>query len=99
MSIYNVTSAYAATPLNDYYLDTMTNRPIPKEEDDIVFTINETYSNRPDLLAYDLYGYADLWWVFAQRNPNTLVNPLLDFKSGIIIYVPKLGTLRNVLGF
>jgi hypothetical protein len=99
MPKYSATSAYATTPLNDYYLDVMTNRPIPRESDDIVFTINATYSNRPDLLAYDLYEHADLWWVFAQRNPNVLVNPLNDFKTGTVIFLPKISTLRSVLGF
>ena len=99
MPEYRKTSVYSETQLHNTYLDLLVNRPIPAESDDTVFTINETYSNRPDLLAYDLYGYADLWWVFAQRNPNTLVNPLLDFKTGTLIYLPKLSNLRDTLGF
>jgi hypothetical protein len=99
MATYRSTSAYSDTPLNGFYLDTMVNRPIPKFADDVIFTINQTYEYRPDLLAYDLYNDADLWWVFAQRNPNVLINPLLDFKVGVTIFVPKLTTLRSVLGF
>jgi len=99
MPVYNATSAYSNTPLNEYYLDTMVNRPIPKNGDDIIFTINETYNYRPDMLAYDLYSHSELWWVFAQRNPDVLINPLLDFKTGINIYLPQLSVLKNVLGF
>ena len=99
MPEYRKTSVYSETPLHNIYLDLLVNRPVPVESDDTVFTINETYSNRPDLLAYDLYGHADLWWVFAQRNPNTLVNPLLDFNTGTLIYLPKLSNLRDALGF
>ena len=99
MSTYRATSAHQNTQITDYYLDVMTNRPIPRSATDVAFTINETYSNRPDLLAYDLYEHADLWWVFAQRNPNVLVNPLLDFKTGTVIFLPNLSTLRDVLGF
>lgn len=99
MAVYRSTSSYSDTPLSDYYLDVMVNRPIPKLADDVTFTINETYQYRPDLLAYDLYNDADLWWVFAQRNPNVLINPLLDFKVGTTIFIPKLTTLRSVLGF
>lgn len=99
MAEYRATSAHYGTPVEDYYLDTRVDRQIPRSQDDVAFTINETYNNRPDLLAYDLYGYADLWWVFAQRNPNVLVNPLNDFKTGKVIFLPKLETLRNVLGF
>jgi hypothetical protein len=76
----------------------MTNRPIPRQVDDILFKINTTYNLRPDLLAYDLYGAAGLWWVFAQRNPNTLPDPLGDFREGVQIYVPKIDTLKAALG-
>jgi hypothetical protein len=98
MATYAPTSAYFSTPKNDIYLDFMTNRPIPRQSDDILFRINTTYNLRPDLLAYDLYGDASLWWVFAQRNPNTLVDPLGDFAEGTQIYLPKIDTIRAALG-
>jgi hypothetical protein len=77
----------------------MINRPIPKQTDDQLFTINQTYQYRPDLLAFDLYDNSGLWWVFYQRNPNTLTKPPLDFVADTLIYLPKITTLRNVLGF
>jgi hypothetical protein len=98
MAVYVPSSAYYATPKNDVYLGFMVNRPIPKQSDDILFRINTTYNLRPDLLAYDLYGDAGLWWVFAQRNPNTLADPLGDFRDGVQIYVPKIDTVRAALG-
>jgi hypothetical protein len=76
----------------------MVNRPIPKLVDDQYFTINATYQYRPDLLAHDLYDNSGLWWVFYQRNPNTLTAPPLDFKSGTQIYLPKITTLKSALG-
>jgi hypothetical protein len=36
--------------------------------------------------------------VFAQRNANVLVDPLLDFTAGTRIYIPKLDTLKQDLG-
>jgi len=96
---YQSTSPYFLTPVNGEYLGPMVNRSIPKYADDTRFTINEIYNLRPDLLAYDLYGTPNLWWVFAQRNPNTLTDPLLDFTNGTQIYVPKRSTLKSVLGF
>jgi hypothetical protein len=77
----------------------MVNRPIPRESDDIYFRINQTYQYRPDLLAFDLYQQSELWWVFYQRNPNTLVAPPWDFEAGKSIYLPKITTLRSTLGF
>jgi hypothetical protein len=99
MATYESTSPYFTTDYSQFFLDVMNNRPIPKENDDRLFKINVTYQYRPDLLAFDLYDTANLWWVFYQRNPNTLTAPPLDFKSGTTIYLPKITTLRSVLGF
>lgn len=99
MAQYDSTSPYYITPYSQFYLDTMVNRPIPKESDDVPFVINATYQYRPDLLSYDLYNTGALWWVFYQRNPNTLTRPPLDFVVGQQIFLPKLSTLKSVLGF
>jgi alpha-L-fucosidase len=99
MATYDATSPYFNTGYTQFFLDVMVNRPIPKENDDLQFTVNTTYQYRPDLLAFDLYGNATLWWVFYQRNPNTLTAPPLDFKQGIQIYLPKITTLKSALGF
>jgi len=98
MATYDATSPYYLTGYSQFFLDTMTNRPIPALADDILFNINLTYQYRPDLLAYDLYGNSRLWWVFYQRNPNTLTRPPLDFASGVQIYLPNISTLQTVLG-
>ena len=99
MATYNATSPYYTTGYSQFFLDVMVNRPIPSQSDDLPFTINQTYQYRPDLLAFDLYDNGGLWWVFYQRNPNTLTKPPLDFVIDTFIYVPKMSTLRTVLGF
>jgi hypothetical protein len=99
MANYASTSPYYTTGYTQFYLDVMTNRPIPRESDDLEFVITTTYQYRPDLLAYDLYQDAGLWWVFYQRNPNALTAPPLDFKAGVRIYLPKITTLKSTLGF
>jgi alpha-L-fucosidase len=99
MAQYDATSPYFTTGYTQFYLDVMVNRPIPKQTDDLQFTINQTYQYRPDLLSYDLYDTPTLWWVFYQRNPNTLQTPPVDFTVGTTIYLPKISTLRTVLGF
>jgi len=97
---YASTSPYFTTPVEEStYLGPMNNRPIPKYADDQQLTITQTYQNRPDLLAQDLYDDAGLWWVFAQRNPNTLVDPIYDFTAGTKIFIPKQTTLKSALGF
>ena len=95
---YDPTSPYYNTGYSQFFLDVMINRPIPAESDDQIFKINTTYQYRPDLLAYDLYGDADLWWVFTARNPNVLRDPVFDFLPGVEIYVPNKNTLTQDLG-
>jgi hypothetical protein len=99
MANYDATSPYFDTGYSQYYLDVMVNRPFPQESDDLSFTINLTYQYRPDLLAYDLYDDARLWWVFYQRNPNTLTKPPVDFVANTVILLPKITTLKSALGF
>lgn len=92
-SPYYGTSVYKST-----FLDVMVNRPIPMDPSDNLWTVNQTYQYRPDLLAFDLYNDARLWWVFAQRNPNRLKDPVFDFVTGLNIYIPKLPAIQKALG-
>ena len=96
---YESTSPYFLTGYDQFYLDVMVNRPIPKEADDQLWVVTQTYQYRPDALAYDLYQSAGLWWVFYQRNPNTLTAPPWDFVAGLRIYLPKQATLKSALGY
>lgn len=99
-NLYPPTSPYSNTSIFDQkFLDVMINVPIPMNPSDVYYTILPVYEYRPDLFAYDMYNDSRLWWVFAQRNPNRLKDPLFDFRTGVGIYVPKLETLRQVLGF
>ena len=96
---YPSTSPYKNTgTVNGQYLDVMRNRPITASSSDTYWMINATYNHRPDLLANDLYGDSRLWWVFAQRNPNTLKDPLFDFVNGTYIYLPSKDSVVNSLG-
>ena len=97
---YPATSPYYQTSVFDgKFLDFMTNRVVPAQPSDVLYTIHLVYQYRPDLLAFDLYSDSRLWWVFAARNPNRLgPDPYFDFKAGIEIYIPKLDTLKQALG-
>ena len=99
MANYDSTSPYYNTGYTQFYLSPMVNRPIPKLPDDRQMIINQTYQYRPDMLAFDLYETPSLWWVFYQRNPNTLTKPPLDFVVDTQILLPKITTLKSVLGF
>ena len=98
MNKYKNSSPYFKTEFVNGYLDVMTYRDIPLEADDIIFEVTATYEHRPDLLAYDLYRDANLWWVFSMRNKSILKDPVFDLNPGIKIYLPKLSTLKKTLG-
>jgi len=99
MAKYSSSSPWHKTKIkNSQYLDFLSIRPVPKQSDDILYTIEVQYTHRPDLLAYDLYGNKDLWWVFAQRNMDVIKDPIYDFEEGVEIYLPKGPQLRKLLG-
>jgi len=98
MATYTNSSPWAATPQNNLYLETLRIRPIPAEDDDFKYVIENQYRHRPDLLAYDVYGNAKLWWVFVQRNMDVLKDPIYDFLPGKTIYLPKQSNLEQYLG-
>jgi hypothetical protein len=98
MATYNKSSPYANTRENNLYLELLEIRPVPAENDDYQYTIENQYKHRPDLLAYDLYGNAALWWVFTQRNMDVIKDPIFDFEPGITIRCPKKSNLQKYLG-
>ena len=95
---YSKSSPYQTTSYYGNFLDVLEYRSISARGDDTLYTIDKVYQNRPDLLAYDLYGDAALWWVFVVRNPNVLRDPIFDFVPGVTIYVPKKATIQHDLG-
>jgi hypothetical protein len=98
MAKYDFLSPWANTTQNENYLELLTIRPVPAEQDDFRYVIENQYKNRPDLLAYDLYGSPKLWWVLVQRNMNVLKDPIYDFTPGTVIFLPKKSNLEKFLG-
>jgi hypothetical protein len=97
-AVYKDVSPWKMTPVNNNYLDYFKIRPIIVEQDDILYSIEPQYTYRPDLLAYDLYDEAKLWWVFTQRNLDVLSDPIFDFLPGVRIYLPKIQNIKTSLG-
>ena len=98
MAKYAKTSPWSDTRQNNFYLDLLEIRPVPAEADDFRYVIENQYRHRPDLLAYDVYSNAKLWWVFVQRNMSVIKDPIYDFEPGVVIYLPKKTNLSKFLG-
>ena len=90
MASYRQDSVYRNTStINNQYLDVLDVSSIDvKNTTTTSVTLDAKYDEKPDLLAYDLYGNAKLWWVFALFNQDKLKDPIIDFKEGVIILVP-----------
>lgn len=95
---YSKSSPYASSEIYGFFLDVANIPTIPIDPSDVQYQIDAIYNNRPDLLAFDLYGNSSLWWVFSVRNPNVLQDPVFDFVPGVIIFVPKKQNVTTALG-
>jgi hypothetical protein len=89
---------YNTEIINDRYLGILNIRSIPASDDDPLYVVQEQYTHRPDLLAFDMYGDFRLWWVFAQRNMDIIKDPVYDLEAGIEIYLPIAGNIKRYLG-
>lgn len=98
MAEYSNTSPYFSTDQGVESLGVLTKRLFAFEADDIEYEIDSWYEHRPDLLAFDLYGSAKLWWVFMHRNMDIITDPIWSFKAGQTIRIPKKNVLENYLG-
>jgi hypothetical protein len=95
-TIYSRSSPYYNTSVVNGHLDIIDFRDIPSATDDVLYIIPQTYSLRPDLLAYDIYGDQNLWWVFSVRNKNVIQDPVYDLVAGQRIYLPSISNLTNL---
>lgn len=98
MTTYSTSSPYYGTGTWGPFLDVWHGKTIPSDVTDALYQIDPPYNLRPDLLAHDMYGDSNLWWVFAVRNPNVLRDPLFNFIAPTIIYVPSKAVIQKALG-
>ena len=78
------------------YLGYWNGQYIRPQSTESLYEIPNGFKHRPDLLSYELYQNSQLWWVFALRNPNQLLDPVWDFIPGLTIYVPSKDSLIRI---
>lgn len=91
------TSQYINTPVKDFYLDIWDPIDIPESTSDEKIMIETKHHKRPDLLSFEVYGTPRLWWIFAVRNIDILIDPIEDFVAGTIIFVPSESSIEGLL--
>lgn len=61
------------------------------------FLINHLkYTNRPDSIAYEVYGNAKYWWIIAMY--NDIKDPFFEFHMGRSLIIPELIAVKKLLG-
>ena len=82
-----------ARVFDELFLDIKYPRHITPSTRDVEREVEPKYAERPDVLAYDIYGNSRFWWVFAARNPDLLKDPIRDLTAGKVIFLPSEDTV------
>lgn len=90
-------SFYKKTTDDGFYLGYYNPISFIPDSTDYYYIIPTKYDLKPGLLAYDLYGDAQLLWIFSVYNRDTIIDPLFDFRAGKIIKIPTRQRLNSLL--
>lgn len=91
-------SPYFETPIGSRFIGHYVHREIPSDDTDYDLTVGVKYNERPGLLAYDLFGTRDLFWVFIAMNRDRMTDPIFSLQSGMVITVPTRERLLALIG-
>lgn len=78
---------YQSTEVLDHMkakYNSMFNRALPYTD----FMVDESVAGRLDLIAWQVYGKVDMWWVIGYY--NGIVNPLFELVPGKTLKIPRL---------
>lgn len=93
---YKVQSPYRDTPIIGNFMGYYIHRGIDPQPGDILVTMdNPEFVERPDLLAVEIYGDADLWWVIPVR--NGFEDLMHELQLGVELHIPTPDYVRSVL--
>ena len=88
-------SPFGVTDIIGRYMTYYIHRRIPPNALDVIVTLDDRYDKRPDLLAADVYGDPDLFWVVGLR--NGLEDPVFGLRKGVRYTIPHPSFVRNII--
>ena len=97
MTHFDNKSFYKKTQDDGFFLGYYEPISIKPDSSDYYVEIPTKYDLKPGLMAYDLYGNAQLLWVFSVMNRDTINDPLFDFRAGKIIRIPTKSRLNSLI--
>lgn len=91
-------SPYSETPIGVRFIGNFVPREIPSDDTDYQLFVGNKYHERPGVLANDLFGTRDLWWIFITMNRDLITDPIFGLQAGMTITVPTRDRLLELLG-
>lgn len=95
---YHKYSPFKNAEQGTWYLGYNIPKHMKPSSDDDIYTIEGKYNEQPWRLAKALYGDERLYYIFAILNPDLLVDPVYDFKTGITIRIPSVSRVKKYVG-
>ena len=93
---YDQVSPYGLTPIIGRFMAYYVHRTVPPNNLDVVVRLtDQRYNNRPDILANDVYGDPDLFWIVPVR--NGLQDPVFDLKVNELYTIPHPSFVRTIV--
>lgn len=80
---------------NREFLILRKNLTIPESGEDIFLTVEGRHVKRPDLIASDVYGRSELFWVI--MDVNQIRQPMLDLQVGQVLRIPPLELVLDAI--
>lgn len=89
-SLFNRYSRYVgggATETANGRLEWWERGTLPRSDSDTVYTVENFYDGRLDMIAAVFYNEPRYWWVLAQY--NNILDPVVECTAGRIILIPS----------
>lgn len=93
---YSKRSPYALTPTYGSFSGYYVHRSVPPHATDSYDTVRHGWVSRPDLLALDIYGDSEFWWVVPLR--NGLEDPIYGLTYDLVVAVPSKDRVLKMFG-
>jgi|SRR5579859_847258 len=97
-SLFNKFSHYVAggtTEVANNFIEWWERGIFPRDPTDIVYTVENFYTGRPDLISNVFYGDVRFHWFICQY--NNIIDPFGEIVAGRILLIPTISRLPLML--
>lgn len=84
------------TETNNGFLEWWERYSFAKDASDIVYTVENAYENRLDLISSMFYNDTGLAWLIAQY--NNIIDPMTEVTAGRLLLIPQKDRVSFMLG-